>query len=63
MPSAHQRVEGASVRVQVIGHGVQAGVEGREARRELQSKEEIRRGQKGASRGQRSQGCQRAYTC
>lgn len=48
-------VEAASVRVQVIGHRVQAGVERGEARGELQTKEEIRGGRSEASKSQRSQ--------
>lgn len=35
MPTAHQQVESASARVQVVSHGVQACMEGSEARREL----------------------------
>lgn len=36
--------EGASVRVQVIGHKIQADMEGSGERRELQTKEEIQEG-------------------
>lgn len=41
------------VRVQVIGHRVQAGMERGEARRQLQTKEEIHGGRSEASKGQR----------
>lgn len=47
MPSAHEGVEGASVRIQVIGYGIPGGADRSEARRELQTKEEIHRGGKG----------------
>lgn len=37
MPTAHQEVERASARVQIVSHGVQACMERSEARRELKS--------------------------
>ena len=46
MPSAQEGVEGASMRVQVIGHGIPGGVDRSEARRELHTKEEIHGGGK-----------------
>lgn len=51
MPSAHQGVAGHSTRVQVMGHGAQAGVEGGSAWRELMNKEEIHKGRKGPPEG------------